>query len=100
MTRNCLAGPIFLNGPCPATASAPTSGCARPELTMPPVTESTFATEPCDARVDTIRPDGPHALAASQRPTPGGWLSTWASRLPTGEKVPVLEPVEIWKEAR
>src|SRR5690348_11832527 len=69
MTRTCLVGPALRNGPWPAIARATTSVWARPDVTIPLFTASTLATEPWDARVETIRPDGPQILAVSQRPT-------------------------------
>src|SRR5438270_13946431 len=85
ITRRFFAAPDLRKGPRPAIASETTSACARPELIIPSFTETTFATEPCDAMVETMRPDGPQAFAASHLVTPGGWLSTSDSRAPTGK---------------
>ena len=85
MTRNCFAGPVRANGPFPATARATTSVWAIPELTLPELTAITFAIEPSEARVETMRPAGPQTSAAWQRPTPGGWLTSCAKSCPTGK---------------
>ena len=73
MTRNCLVGPVLRNGPWPATASATTSVWARPDVTMPPFTATALATEPCEARVETMSPEGPKysRLRSGPRPADG-----------------------------
>ena len=58
---------------------------AKPDSTMPAFTELKLAIDPSEARVDTISPAGPQASAASQRPTPGGWLNSSARRWPSGK---------------
>src|SRR6201999_4621232 len=77
-----------------------TSLWARPDSTLPSLTESKLSTVPSLVRALTIRPAGPHTLAVSQRFTPGGGLIRPAIASPTGKKVPVVEPVAIWKEIR
>src|SRR5579863_6589255 len=71
MTRRLFAGPFLRNGPRPSIAEDTTSDCASPELNIPASTETTLATDPSDAIVDTISPEGPQVFAPSHLVTPG-----------------------------
>ena len=95
-----FACPLDLKGPSPFTAAATTSLWARPDSTPPSLTESKLSIVPSLVRALTINPGGPQTFAASQRLTPGGWLISPAIASPTGKKVPVVEPVAIWKDIR